>query len=969
MAIDPPRQAAGPSDDLAAAAAKARSLDDLAELLRALRRRHARAHRDSSLTYQELAKRTGWSQTAIAEYFTARTLPPTDRFDALVELLGVTPAEWRALAEARDRVEEIQRRAKARPFADSPPTGVRPGRTVPRQLPASTSLFTGREEELGRLFELIELAAGKQSPGTVVISAIDGMGGVGKTALALHAAHRLVERFPDGQLFLDLYGFAEDAAPREPGDALAVLLASLGLTAGQIPSDVDSRAAVYRERLAGTRTLVLLDNAADEAQVLPLLPAATGCLVLVTSRRRLKALDDALPIPLDVLPLEEAVALLRRAARWPSERSEQAEQSERSKQSEQPEQAGWEHVAELCGRLPLALVIVGALLRTGGKAWDLARLIERLTPGREEDALAGYTDEVRSLRSAFNLSYKHLSPDEQVLFRHLGLLPGPVVDGYAAAALLETDPATADLSLQRLADHSLLTGVSPGRYRLHDLVHAYAGTLATSLDSERDTARTRLLQYYSHTAQTASASIARHPRLTPTGPAPAFAPDVLEPEAARRWLRAEHGNLDAAFAFALAHGLDRHAIDLATGLAEILLADGPWSRSLEIHHAAAEIAERLARPADLAAALVDLGHARYLAGDYSGAFDAHSRALELQHALGNRRGQAAALHGIGRVQYMTEDDPAGAVASYSRALETHRLLADRRNQAIALTDLARVWYFAGDSPASEAAYVDALEIFRAFGDRLGEATALHGLGRIHQLAGAYPEALDAHVLALDIFRALSDRLGEAAALTDVGDVRRATGDRLGAIEAHTRALELFRGLGNRHGEAAALNYVGDVLRANGDFAEALDAHARALEINQDLGNRGGQAAAWFGLGRVRQVTGDHPGALDAHTQAMEIFRASGARGDEALVLNSYAATLAASGHRPRALELYRQALAVHRELGKPDDEAISLEGIGEHYLAVGDRAEGLDYLRQALEIYRRLGMRADADRVQDRLDD
>lgn len=959
MGIDPPRQATGASDDLAAAAANARSLDDLAELLRALRRRHARAHRDSRLTYQELAKRTGWSQSAIAEYFTARTLPPTDRFDALVEVLGVAPAEWRPLAEARDRVEEIQRRAKARPFGDSPPTGVRPGRTVPRQLPASTSLFTGREEELGRLFELIELAAGEQSPGTVVISAIDGMGGVGKTALALHAAHRLVERFPDGQLFLDLYGFAEDAAPREPGDALAVLLASLGLTAGQIPSDVDSRAAVYRERLAGTRTLVLLDNAADEAQVLPLLPAATGCLVLVTSRRRLKALDDAFPISLDVLPSEEAVALLRRAARWPSERSEQAGW----------EQAGWEQVAELCGRLPLALVIVGALLRTGGKAWDLARLIERLTPGQDEDALAGYTDEVRSLRSAFNLSYKHLSPDEQVLFRRLGLLPGPVVDGYAAAALLETDPATAELSLQRLADHSLLTGVSPGRYRLHDLVHAYAGTLATSLDSECDTARTRLLQYYSHTAQTASASIARHPRLTPTGPAPAFAPDVLAPEAARQWLRAEHANLDAAFAFALAHGLDGHAIDLATGLAEILMADGPWSRSLEIHQAAAEIAERLARPADLAVALVDLGHARYLTGDYSGAFDAHSRALELQHALGNYRGQAAALHGIGRVQYMTEDDPAGAVASYSRALETHRRLVDRRNEAIALTDLARVWYFAGDSPASEAAYVDALEIFRTFGDRLGEATALHGIGRIHQLAGAYPEALDAHILALDIFRALSDRLGEAAALTDVGDVRRVTGDRLGAIEAHTRALELFRGLGNRHGEAAALNYVGDVMRANGDFAEALDAHARALEINQDLGNRSGQAAAWFGLGRVRQVTGDHPGALDAHSQAMEIFRAAGARGDEALVLNSYAATLAASGHRPRSLELYRQALAVHRELSKPDDEAVSLEGIGEHYLAVGGRTEGLDHLRQALEIYQRLGMRADADRVQERLDD
>jgi tetratricopeptide (TPR) repeat protein/transcriptional regulator with XRE-family HTH domain len=948
------KQAPEPAGALVEAAVRAQSVEDVAGLLRALRRRHARAQRDSSLTYRELAERTGWSQAAVAEYFTAHTLPSTDRFDALLEVLGAAPAELRALADARDRVEENQRQAKGRRSARPAAPGPDPGRLVaPRQLPADTALFTGRDEELAGLLALADGAGAGHGPGAVVISAIDGMGGVGKTALAVHAGHRLAEHFPDGQLFLDLYGFAQDTAPREPGEALAGLLGALGVPPGQVPAQEEARAALYRERLAGTRTLVVLDNAFDEAQVRPLLPGAAGCLVLVTSRRRLKALDDAVPMPLDVLSHGEAVAVLRQAART---------------HDDPADDAGWVQAAELCGRLPLALVIAGALLRTGGKAWTLARLIDRLTPRQAGDELAGYTDEVRSLAAVFDLSYRSLPEHEQLLFRRLGLLPGSEIDAYGAAALLDADLDAADLLVQRLADHSLLIGASPGRYRVHDLIRAHASTLAARLDPEpeRSTAQGRLLHYYAHTAQSASLPIARWPRPAPDGPAPAHAPDLTHSDAARAWLLAEHQNLDAAFTHASTHGLDHHAIALAAGLAEILRVGGPWTRALHVHQTAAQTAEHLGRPADHATTLTDLGRVRYITGDYPGAGDAHVRALEIYRALGNRHGEATALNDLGHVRYITGDYP-GAVDAHIRALEISRTLGNRHGEANALTDLGRVRCITGDYAGAVDAHVRALEIYRALGNRHGEANALNGLGRVRYITGDYPGAGDAHTRALEISCALGDRHGEANALTDLGRVRQLTGDYPGAVDALTRALEIYRALGNRHGEASALNDLGRVRYLTGDYPGAVDALTRALEIYRVLGNRHGEASALNGLGRVRYITGDYPGAGDAHTRALEIFRALGNRADEAWALNYYAATLAATGQHHRALALYRQALVMNRELNKPDDEAVSLEGIGEYHLATGDPAQGTAHLQQALEIYQRLGMRPDTERVQARL--
>jgi tetratricopeptide (TPR) repeat protein len=622
----------------------------------------------------------------------------------------------------------------------APPPRVQPAL---RQLPADTALFTGRDGELDRLLVLAGQAGAGGSPGTVVISAIDGMGGIGKTALAVRAAHRLAERYPDGQLFIDLYGFTQGTAPRDPGDALATLLSSLGVPPGQIPGDQDARAALYRDRLAGTRTLILLDNAADEAQVRPLLPAADTCLLLITSRRRLKALDDALPVSLDVLASEEAVTLLRKAARL----------------DEHPQdEVLLARAAELCGRLPLALLIAGALLRAGGKAWDLAVLTGRLAarqPGRE---LAGYTDETRSLEAVFNLSYRNLPGHQRLLFRRLGLLPGPEIDAYAAAALLETHLDEAGRLLQHLADHSLLTGASPGRYRLHDLIRAHARALAATLDPEpeREAAQDRLLHYYAHTAQTASLPVARLPRPAPDGPAPAHAPELADPDTAHAWLRTEYANLEAAHAHASAHALEGHAIALALGLAEILRTDDPFARALEILQAAADAAARRRQPAARATALTDLGRIRYQTGDHPGAEHAVAQALEISRQAGYHCGEANALTDLGHVRRQAGAYP-GAADALAQALEIYRRTGDRTDETWALNRYAATIAADGERLRAVALYRQALAMTRELRIPAEEAYSLEGIADHHLATGETARGTEHLRQALQVYQRLGMR--------------------------------------------------------------------------------------------------------------------------------------------------------------------------------------------------------------------
>jgi DNA-binding SARP family transcriptional activator/tetratricopeptide (TPR) repeat protein len=826
---------------------------------------------------------------------------------ALVDDLGIEPGPTLRAVHQRILSGQNEPNKPNEPAESSRPPAAT---TVPRQLPAASGHFTGRHGELDRLAALAQGAGAHL--GTVVISAIDGMAGIGKTTLAIHAAHRLAEQFPDGQLFLDLHGYTQGHPPRTADEALAWLLRALGVPPERIPSDGDQAAAVYRQRLADTRTLIILDNAATEAQVRPLLPGGGSCLVLITSRKRLKALDDAHLVSLDLLAPPDAVALLRAVAgpdRIPADDPLADE------------------VAELCGYLPLALRIAASLLRHR-PAWGLEHLAGQLRD--QHRRVSVLSDGERELPAVFDLSYTSLDEQHRRLWRRLGLIPGPDLDAYAAAALVRVDPACAAELLENLVDHNLLSAYAPGRYRLHDLLRAHARTLAaTDPAPESEAAVDRLLHYYAHTAQRASVPITRHSRPAPDDPAPTHSPVLSGPNSAHTWLRAEYANLEAAFTHSHthAHGLDEHTIALAAGLAGILLTDGPFTRALEIHQTAAETADRLGHFAAHATALTDLGRARFQTGDFAGAEEMYTQALKTCCSLGRRLGEANALTGLGCV-----------------------------------------WVMTGEYSGADDAHTRALELYRALGNRLGEASALNDLGRLRYMTGDYPDAGEAYAQALELYQALGHRLGEAGALTSLGQVRFQTGDHAGAGDAYARALDLYRVLGHRIGEASALNDLGHVRFQAGDLAGAGAAHTRALELYGALGHRPGEASALISLGRVQSQTGEHSGAIDAHTRALTIYRALGNRSNEAWALNHYAATLAAAGQRPRALALYHQALAMNRELNKPDDEAASLEGIGEHHLNTGDSTQGIAYLRQALEIYQRLGMAPDTRRVQDRLD-
>ncbi len=467
-----------------------------------------------------------------------------------------------------------------------------------------------------------------------------------------------------------------------------------------------------------------------------------------------------------------------------------------------------------------------------------------------------------SVTAAFDLSYDDLTPGQQRLFRLLGLHPGADIDCHAAAALDGTDLAAARRGLEALYDHYLLTELTLGRYRMHDLIRAHSATLVSRLDPERDRdqATERLLDYYSRAAALAESRLARQARTVPAMAAdaePIDIPAMPGREQALAWARAERASLFACLEYVTAAGQHARVIILTAGLAGLLRHDGPW-------------AEALAR---------------------------HAAAVLAAHDLGDQSGQANALSNLGVARRLTGDFP-GAARDLAEALEIYRDLGDRAGQANALTGLGTARELAGDFPGAAAGLSEALGIYRDLGDRLGQANALTYLGDVRRLTGDFPGAARVLAEALSIHRDLGDRLGQANALTGLGNARELAGDRPGAARDLTEALSIHRDLGNRLGQANALTYLGSVRRLTGDYPGAARDLEDALGIHRGIGNRVGQANALTFLGQVRRLTGDHPGAAQALADALYIYREIGDPGGEAIVMNELG-TCAWGPRRPR----------------------------------------------------------------------
>jgi tetratricopeptide (TPR) repeat protein len=659
----------------------------------------------------------------------------------------------------------------------------------------------------------------------VVIAVVSGTAGVGKTALAVHWARQAAGAFPDGQLYVNLRGY-DPGQPVLPADALAGFLRGLGLAGQDIPPGEDERAAAYRSLLNGRRVLVVLDNAGSVEQVRPLLPGCPSCLVVVTSRDSLAGLvarHGARRLNLDILPLDDAIALLRTliGARVDAE----------------PRAAA--ALAGQCARLPLALRVAAELAaaNSGSRLDELAS--ELADEQRRLDLLDAGGDGRTAVRGVFSWSYRHLPAGAARAFRLAGLYLGPRFDAYAIAAMTGVTATQARDVLALLARAHLVHPAGAGRYGMHDLLRAYAGQLAAAQDSAaaRDAALTSLYDYYLGTAASAMDVLVpaeRHYR-PDVPPVRTPAPPVVSPDEARGWLDAERATLVAMAVQAARQASPGHATRLAAIMYRYLETGGHYADAVTMHSHARHAARLLGDRAAEATALTNLGIISWRQGRYRQAADYHQQALAASVEIGDRMGEAIAVANLGAV-YERQ-------GRYERSAGCHQ---------------------------------EALALFRETGDRSGEARALGNLGSVAGRQGRYEQAVSWYQQALAVFRESGDQLGEASALPDLGVAYQRQGRFEQAFGCYHQALALFRVSGDRTGEAEALNGLGETLLATGRPDEARVEHTAALTLASQIGDRYEQARAHSGLGAALGVIGDAGLAQQHRQRALDLYAELGA---------------------------------------------------------------------------------------------
>jgi tetratricopeptide (TPR) repeat protein/transcriptional regulator with XRE-family HTH domain len=724
-----------------------------------------RAHRRrAGWTQEELAEKTGLSVRSIGKLEAGRIAaprPPTVRL--LADAFELAGAERDRFCQAASGTSTLRR-------------------AVPAQLPADLYGFTGRVAPLARLDALLGEA---ERPGTVVITAVSGTAGVGKSALAVHWAHRVRDRFPDGQLYVNLRGFDPTGIVLQPATAVHGFLEALDVPPRRVPADLDGKTALYRSLVADRRMLIVLDNARDAAQVRPLLPGAAGCLVLVTSRSPLTALvaaDGAHPLPLDLLSVAEAHEVLRR--RLGSGRV-----------TAEPQAV--DRIVASCARVPLALSIVAARTATDPRL-SLTALAAELDDARTRLDVLADADPAVDVRAVLSWSYRALSPAAARLFRQLGLHPGPDIAAAAAAGLAGLATEQVRPLLTELCDAHLVQEHRPGRYAFHDLLRAYAAEQAHTEDPEPDRAAAvgRLLDHYLHSADSAAQllHLARDPiALTPPRPgaAPERHPDA---PAALGWFTSELQVLLALVQHAAGTGFDRHATQLAWTLAPHLDRRGDWLDLVATQQAALTAAVRLDDPSAEARVRRALGRACRLLRRYDTARDHLQQSLDLEgRQPGNETGAGNSHHELSLVSW--------AQGQIGEALH-HAELAH--------------------------------ELYRACGNLRGQASSLNSMGWYQALSGEHDRALRSCEQALAFYQDSDDRRGQAYTRDSLGYIHHQLGDHARAVECYERALAGYRELGDRLQEAATLVRLGESLHATGGIPQTRAAWRQAATILEDL---------------------------------------------------------------------------------------------------------------------------------------
>jgi tetratricopeptide (TPR) repeat protein len=658
------------------------------------------------------------------------------------------------------------------------------------QLPADIPDFTGRSDQVQRLLDLLAGPRRVGSPGAVVVAAVIGAGGLGKTTLAVHAAHLLRSQYPDGQLYANLLGAAR--LPVTPSEVLARFLRDLGIEPGRIPADAEERAAHYRSLLNDRKVLIVLDDAKDAAHVRPLLPGSASCAVLVTTRNRMPDLAGGRVVDLDVLNDAEAWEMFAGIIGQDRAKAE-------------PEATG--AVLTACAGLPLAIRIAGARL-TARSNWTVRNLARRLADERRR------LDELKTgdlaVRACFEVSFTSLPGPESYevdpahAFRLLGLWQGPFIGLPAAAAMIgQPEDAVAD-ALEVLVDAQLLQAPAPDRYRFHDLLKNYAAgrAMAEESQADRDDAVSRVLTWYLHTVDAVAHMVSPYRYRIPLAPEQ----PVGEPltfgtaEQALNWCETERANLVAATRQASQAGLDVFAWQLPVASLSFFNRRTYWADWVETHRIALASARRSGdrRAEALVLNNLGIGYARRHLDEAVGSFE---QALDIRREIGDEYGEAQTASNLADT-YSRIGRGDEALDLLKRALAIHRQAGRRYGEGVALDNLGEAYLALGRVEEAVVSLNQAQEIFASIGESRGEGFALANLGAAYLELGRVDAATDCLQRALSLRQALGDQLGEARTLRDLGHAYLAGLQRAEAHQVLAQAAELFAELGDEAQSAA-----------------------------------------------------------------------------------------------------------------------------------------------------------------------
>jgi DNA-binding SARP family transcriptional activator/tetratricopeptide (TPR) repeat protein len=793
-----------------------------------------------------------------------------------------------------------QRILRQDPELEAPPSGASTDTyPQPGNLPADIEDFTGRTAEMNAL---------TQERGPRPLSwVIEGMGGVGKTVLAVHAGHRLAGRYPDGRLYLNLRAHDRGGAPLSPADALRDLLAMFGVPAARIAGTLRERVDLWHAELTRRRAVIILDDVTDPEQIRPLIPASGDTMIIATSRRHHSDWGDVQPLALRVLDEDDAAALFTKVAGLGADRGADAAQASR-----------------LCGYLPLAIRLTASRVRSGTAA-ELTNLLGELTEPACDDIRENGV--CQQIKVAFELSYNQLTEDERRFFRYLGVCPGISVTAHSGASLTGVPVAESHTMLDTLAGHYLLDEISPGRYTFHNLSRAFAAARCAEADPRSEVRHGvgRLTDHYLTAVHHASVVRSRQEpgAVEGDGNGQPEMPFADTHAAAGAWLESEWSNALRVAEYCARHEFKRRCADLTHALADFLIASGHWDEARTAHLLALQACRELEYIPGIARSAFDLSLIYMFTGRNESALKQANEAATAFGEINDLRNRAAALDRIGTI-HRNGSRFRDALAYHEESLEICRAIGDESGVASALVHAGAALWHLGRLDEEMACLTCALNIFREKGDLRGQAWALNNMGTVQQHQGYHRDAMRSYQASRDIFRQIGGRLSLAITDHNMGRLHLYRGNHKAAIATYRKVLSTYRDLGDPQHQAYALADIGEVYHSTGNFDEALAHQERAAAMAEEAGDRYKHAEALCGIADAHLGYGHLDLALQGFERAAKLAGEIESLYLRGKALNGIGNIVMHTRGTQTARIYWREAHDIFAQLGVPEAKTVAI---------------------------------------------